>query len=147
MRVAILCLALAAYVYAFDCHSVVPYRGARAVDLSMAFADGPLTASLDQATPPSTQITRVDMDLCAALPRNSSLAADEQCPESTNVCMRVSNRRGHNEQVNQVVPTGGTSGGLVGGPLSYVKAPKEGAWVFFSRRMDIAVGRRYVGRA
>jgi len=96
----------------FRCDRYLPGLGKHRVNLQPAFEKGPLSFDLEQSTPPSTTITTVQMDLCKALPLRTDVDREEQCPDGTNVCMIVKNRRGRDERIEQVIPAAGSRDGL-----------------------------------
>ncbi|KAL4402887.1 type II membrane protein [Malassezia pachydermatis] len=97
----------------FDCARVITRDGAAPIDLRPAFASGALTAVIEQATPPTTTVTSVRMDLCSPLARDKTLSDEDQCPANTHVCMTVANRRKDGAQaMAQVIPVAGTPQGL-----------------------------------
>lgn len=91
----------------FDCKNIDFGHGVP-MDLSPVFADGPLNVTLEKDTPPSTTITTVSLDLCKPLEINTSMDTSEQCPKDTHVCTIVKHRRGSSEQVDWVIPSGGS---------------------------------------
>lgn len=103
----------------FQCSRVPLRGGAVALDLSDAFARGPLHVSSELATPPSIKLTNVTMDLCKPLARTRA-PLEEQCAEGTHVCMVVSHSLNRKQMVEEVVPSAGTAAGL-----SLVEPPIE----------------------
>lgn len=99
------------HVSAFDCKNIVSGRGSTSLDLSHIFANGPLNVTFEEDTPPSTTITTVTLDLCKPLKLDPSIDPLDQCPENTNVCKIVKNRRGTSERVERVIPAGTSVGG------------------------------------
>ena len=96
----------------FACDKIMVNSGAHVLDLSPEFEKGPITAGWSRATPPSTTISNVTMDLCKPLPQLKQVDKEDQCPYPTNACMTVTSRRGKQDQIVQVVPVAGTGEGL-----------------------------------
>jgi len=66
---------------------------------------GEHTVSRTRDTPPSSWIDSVRFDLCADLKPQDGVAAGDQCPTGTRVCLTKTNRKGDNsDRVVSVIP-------------------------------------------